>query len=327
MLKVFKILIVFIILFATKSYALPITKHFIYFGRDNEEIHKPEFYSNPNISGAQITYIWKRIEPEKDTYDFEEIENDFAFLKSKGKKLFIQISDVSFVPDKINVPDYLLNDPVYNGGIAFQYEFKNDVPVKKAGSVSRRWDKNVSKRFHKLLKELGKKFNGKVEGINLPETSIEVSNPEGFTNEVYRDAIKENMLVLKKAFPDSVTIQYANFMPGEFLPDEDHSYLRDLYKYAKEINVGMGGPDLLVYQKWQMNNSYSFIKDSAGFIITGIAVQDGNYDHINPKTNKKVTIKEIFDFGQNYLKLNYIFWCIEEPYYSKEVLPFLKKLK
>jgi len=33
-----------------------------------------------------------------------------------------------------------------------------------------------------------------------------------------------------------------------------------------------------------MNNSYGFIDESGGVIPTGVAVQDGNYEHINPKT-------------------------------------------
>jgi hypothetical protein len=55
-----------------------------------------------------------------------------------------------------------------------------------------------------------------------------------------------------------------------------------------------------------------------------VAVQHGNYDIINPKTGKQVTVPEILDFAENYLRLNYIFWFIQEPYYSQQVLPLLK---
>jgi hypothetical protein len=64
-----------------------------------------------------------------------------------------------------------------------------------------------------------------------------------------------------------------------------------------------------------------------GIVPTGVAVQHGNYEVINPKTGKQVTVPEILDFGKNYLRLNYIFWCTEEPYYSKQVLPLLIALK
>jgi hypothetical protein len=89
----------------------------------------------------------------------------------------------------------------------------------------------------------------------------------------------------------------------------------------------MGGPDLLPYKKGQMNNSYGFIKECDGTVPTGVAVQSDDYDYINPQTGKKVTMSDIFNFGKDYLKLDYIFREFREPEYSNELLPFLKDLK
>ena len=80
------------------------TKHFIFFSQDRENIHDSAFYSNPGISGAQVTYPWKRLEPRKDQYEFSEIEEDMNFLHSKGKKLFIQLQDVTFDSTRYAVP-------------------------------------------------------------------------------------------------------------------------------------------------------------------------------------------------------------------------------
>ncbi len=305
-------------------------KHFIFFSQDRENIHDATFYSNPGVTGAQITYPWKRLEPQKDKYDFSEIEEDLNFLKTKHKKLFIQIQDVTFDSNRYAIPKYLLTDTTYHGGADPQYNFIDDDQDKavRAGWASRRWDPAVAERFHKLLVALGKKFDGRIEGINLPETAIAFREkpelfPKGFTYEIYRDAIKESMKVLKQAFPKSAPILYANFM---FEHREAKSNLKDLYNYAKEIKLGMGGPDIKVYRKYQMENSYPLIRELHGIVPTGVAVQDGNYDIINVKTGKQVTVPEILDFATNYLRLNYIFWCTEEPYYSKEVLPMLKRL-
>ena len=76
-----------------------------------------------------------------------------------------------------------------------------------------------------------------------------------------------------------------------------------------------------------MNHSYGLIRDCAGMVPTGAAVQWGNYDLINTKTGKQVTFREIYKFGRDYLKLDYIFWSTQEPYYSEYLLPFLKGLK
>jgi len=103
------------------------------------------------------------------------------------------------------------------------------------------------------------------------------------------------------------------------------TYLKDMYKQAVHDGIGVGGPDIKVYKPFQMANSYPLIRDAAGIVPSGVAVQDGNYSVINPKTGKQVTIQEIYEFARDYLKLNYVFWCTEEPFYSSEVLPFIAR--
>ena len=33
------------------------------------------------------------------------------------------------------------------------------------------------------------------------------------------------------------------------------------------------------------------------------------------------------DFAENYLKVDYVFWCTEEPYFSQDLIPFLQRLR
>jgi len=120
---------------------------------------------------------------------------------------------------------------------------------------------------------------------------------------------------------------YANFMPGGYLPFEDSSLLKAMYEAAWKNNIAVGGPDLFPYKKEQMQNSYQYIQQSHNKVPAALAVQDGNYDYINPTTNKPVKASDIYDFAQNYLQLTYVFWGTEEPYFSRETIPFLKSLK
>src|SRR6185295_14333540 len=78
-----------------------------------------------------------------------------------------------------------------------------------------------------------------------------------------------------RAFPKSIAMVYANFMPG------GRPYLEAVYKAARESNVAVGGPDLLPFRPFQRANSYPLIRASAGKIPTGLAVQDGNYSDVN----------------------------------------------
>jgi hypothetical protein len=309
--------------------------HYVFFGQDREKISTAtSFLETKALEGAQVAYSWRMLEPVKDEYDFSAIRDDLAFLTSKGKKLFIQIQDVTFSESRINVPRYLLEEPQYNGGAArqYQYEAGHEDVAKGAGWMARRWDPAVQERFHKLLSALGKEFDGKIEGINFAETAFDIGEtgqlfPTDFSFELYRDGIITNMKALRRAFPTSVALVYANFMPGEWQPVDDKGYLRAVYQAARELKVGVGGPDLLPNKPGQMNNSYHLIRESAATVTVGMAVQDGNYEHVNPRTGKRVTISEVIDFATEYLNADYIFWGTQEPYYSAQVIPLLRRLK
>src|SRR5437867_6381480 len=77
--------------------------------------------ASPSFDGAQLKYTWRELEPERDRYDFSSIRHDLALLRRNGKRLFIQLQDVSFDASIINAPPYLLTDTAYHGGIAGQY--------------------------------------------------------------------------------------------------------------------------------------------------------------------------------------------------------------
>jgi hypothetical protein len=324
------ILSILFLLIAGLTRAQKEIKHFIFFSHERERIHEKNFLDDKNIRGAQLKYTWRELEPTENEYNLELIQKDLDFLSSKGKKLFIQLQDVTFDTVYKAVPRYIMQNPTYHGGAAIQYVTgKNDSIIRQGGYIAKRWDTAVAQRFFKLLLILGERFDGKIEGINLPETSAEFGEtgklfPQGYTTDIYKNAIMSYMKMLKKAFSRSVVIQYANFMPGEWLPVDDRSYLKDIYALAKEKKIGMGGPDIKVYNKGHMNNGYKFLKEYSKDIVTGLAVQDGNYELINPKTGKQVTIPEIYEFGKDYIGLDYIFWCTEEPFYTSNVLPFLK---
>ena len=187
-------------------------RHYVFFGMDRERIREATaFLETKRFEGAQIAYSWRQLEPGRDEYDFSLIREDLAFLSSKGKKLFVQIQDVSFSEKWIHVPRYLLKDPQFGGGADKQYRYKYvnhlETDVKVLGWMARRWDANVRDRFRKLLVELGKEFDGKIEGVNLAETAFDIGHsgalfPKGFTFENYRDGIIANMKAMREAFPN-----------------------------------------------------------------------------------------------------------------------------
>jgi len=308
-------------------------KNFVYFGVERSRISEAGFLETESIVGAQLKYRWPELEPERDRYDLQPILDDLAFLQQQGKGLFVQLQDVSFEGTIVNVPDYLRNDPAFGGGVARQYSFEDDdetVPIAE-GWVARRWDPVVRARFIKLLQVLGQELDGKIEGLNFPETAIGFGesgelHPSGFTSESYYEGTKILMTAAREAFQQSRVIQYANFMPGEELPDNDHGYLRGVYQHADTVGVGVGGPDLLPHRWFQRVNSYALIEARSANTVAGVAVQWGNLDDRNPTTGERVTVGELYEFARDDLRLDYIFWGTQEPYFSDEILPYLRSL-
>jgi hypothetical protein len=113
-------------------------------------------------------------------------------------------------------------------------------------------------------------------------------------------------------------------MPGEWLPTEDKGFLRSVYGSAAKYKVGVGGPDLQPFKPGQMNNSYPLIRSLSGKVKTGLAVQDGDYVNIDPKTGKQMTVAEMIGFAKDDLQLDYIFWCTEKPFYSRDLVKDLE---
>lgn len=304
-------------------------QHFVYFARDRGAIIDHPFLQHPIFKGAQIMYSWKDFEIEKGKYDFTILKHDYEHLKRFGKNIFIQLQDVTYNPKYKAIPDYLMTEE-YNGGATFQYNNAG----KPEGWVAKRWNKKVRERFELLLQELGKEYDGKIEGINLQETAIEVNSTTdtSFSEKGYIQGLKENMLALKKSFPKSTTMIYANFTPGEWLPWNDKGYLSSIYQYGEEIGVGLGGPDLMVTRKGQLNHSLKFMHEGHYTVPIGIAIQDGNYfgktgDEKEDAENKsrQNLVPLLHAFAKDFLRVSYMFWVNQEPYFKEDVLPCFSK--
>jgi hypothetical protein len=308
------------------------THHFVFFGRDRELLPNHAFLQNKRFEGAQITYSWKQLEHGEDGYEFDDIDADLKILKAHSMKLWIQLQDTTFIPTKKAVPGYIIERKEFNGGANEQYSDDGKVE----GWVARRWDPAVQARFQKLFIKLAERYDGVIAGINLQESAIGISEDgiakaSGFTYLGYRDAIEKNMLALKKAFSSSVTMQYVNFMPGESLPEIDKGLLKSLFDYGEQIGVAIGAPDLMPKRPFQQAHAYKFMqeKKKAGNLTIGIAVQDGNYrgetgDSARPKPGEiwPDIVPELANYAKETLGASYVFWSIQEPYFSENVIPF-----
>ncbi|MEH3112412.1 hypothetical protein [Pedobacter terrae] len=315
-------------------------ENYIFFShreQSGKNIRDDKALLDPRFTGAQIVYTWRNLEPSKEQYDFSAIKEDIDYLNALGgKKVWIQLQEKSFAPDKKNVPDYILEDPRYNGGVIKQSMLSaperdpdKAVAADEYGWSAKMWEIPVRDQFQKLILALGNEFDGKVEGINFSESAIDIgteaadgttSFPPDFNPRNYVDAIESNMIVLSQAFRRSTPMVYLNFLPGEWLPWDDKGYMKRLFTKAKSLKMGIGGPDLMPYRKSHMNQTYGFFKEYPKELVKGMAVQDGNLRQTNPRTNQKNTVNDILKFSRDYLGLDYIFWVEEQPYFEQKVL-------
>lgn len=272
-----------------------------------------------DIGGVQIVYNWRQLEPEKGKYDFSAIEKDLATATSLKKKIFIQVQDRFFEPTAKNVPDYLMADSVYDGGLAPQFDNPGENKPVGYGWVAMQWNPAVRHRYQSLLTALAKSFDGRVYGINLPETAIDLSTkkpPTGFSCDAYFDAEMENLAFARKAFSKSKVVQYVNFWPCEW--DNDHHYMSRMFAYAADNHVGLGGPDIIPGRKGQMKNSYPFFNRYKGKLaFVGMAVQEPTLTYKNPRTKKPFTKDEFVKYAEDFLGADVVFWSSASPWLRK----------
>jgi hypothetical protein len=281
---------------------------FIFIGGDEVESHENKI--TRDIDGVQIIYNWRQLEPEFDQYDFSKIQHDLKYLESRGKKLWIQIQDRSFWINNKAVPSYIINEKQYQKGVALQVDNPGENIPKGHGWVAKQYNPNVRNRFQKLLQALAEKFDGKVYGMNLPETSMDIDEKAerkyGFTCDKYFTSTIENINFARTVFKKSHVVQYVNFWPCEW--NDDKKYMSRFFENAIKSNIGLGGPDVIPYKKAQMKNSYPFFNKYKGKIpFVAFAIQEPTRTYTNPKTGKKFTDYEFQDFAEKYLGVDVLF--------------------
>ena len=295
-------------------------RDFIYTGHGELEAHLA-LLDRPDIDGVQIVYTWRMLEPEKGVYDFSAIEADLALADARGKQLFAQIQDRFFLPTARHVPQYLLDDPEYGGGLARQYDNPGEGEPTGQGWTAMHWNPAVRARFQALLAALGERFDGRLYGVNLPESSFdplsEEGGADGFTCDAYFDATLDNMTAARAAFDETHVVQYINFWPCEW--NNDHHYMEQAFALAIQQGIGAGGPDIVPHKRAQMKNSYPYFnlfKDALPLIA--MAIQEPTLTYTNPETGEKFTRGEFVEFARDYLGVDVIFWSVEAPWLAAE---------
>lgn len=249
----------------------------------------------PGLQGIQKQYFWNKLEPSKGVYDFSEIRRDLAALRVVNKHLIISFQERSFIDGKNYAPSYLMTSE-YGGGV---YSFNSG----KGYNVNY-WNVNVQDRLIALINELGRQFNShpNLEALNFEESSHSNRDEAWKTkySTLYYTGVIRVAQAAKQAFPNTVVLQYINYADWN---------MPRLVSAVANGGIGVGGPDTSEFDVNLLNTSYEYIRNLAGTLPVGMAVQYLNYEYNNGKGPvNPPEISSIHTFAQNYLKANYIFW-------------------
>ena len=294
-------------------------QNFLFVGGDDLAEHAA-LIARPDITGVQKIYAWRTLEPRKGVYDFSAIEADLEALQARDRKLFVQVQDRFFSPTARRVPDYILNEPRYEGGLARQFDNAGDgVPIGR-GWTAKQWNPHVRARFQSLLVALGQQFDGRLFGVNLPETAFDRvegdESADGFDCDAYFFATLDTMAALRAAFHKTAVVQYINFWPCEW--NNDHRYMERAFAVAQALGVGVGGPDIAPNRPGQMKNSYRWLNHYRGKLsLVAMAVQEPTLTYTDPHTGKRPDREEFVTFAGSYLGADIIFWTPRAPWLSE----------
>jgi hypothetical protein len=209
-----------------------------------------------------------------------------------------------------------MRERIYGGGLVAQVDNAGENKPVGYGWATQQWNPAVRKRYQRLLKALADKFDGRVAGVNLPESSIDIdiaNDKTGFSCEKYFSAELENIAYARKVFTKSQVVQYVNFWPCEW--DNDHKFMSRAFAFAQANRIGLGGPDIVPYKKAQMKNSYPFFNQYKGKLaLVAMAVQEPTLTYTNPETQQPFSREEFVAFAQDYLGVNIIFWTTASPW-------------
>jgi hypothetical protein len=201
----------------------------IYNDANIEEISKI-----PEIKGIMISYQWGNLERENGVYDFSRIRHDLDLLRTRGKRLVLQVADKTYRSELVNacVPTYMRNDPKYLGG-----QVAITLNTGRRGCIAKRWIPVVMDRFIALHKALGAQFDKEpfVEGIVTEESATSVAFTNGGTARSYVDQLKRLGSAMSTAYPSTLVALQLNFRI------EPHQ--AELVDHLYRNGIGFGGPD------------------------------------------------------------------------------------
>lgn len=274
----------------------------------------------PEFVGGKRIYRWRDLEPTEGNYNFSQIEQDLTYLKSIGKRLWIQVFYTQFNGAQPPLtPSYMWKDSVYGCGPDYYGTYARSAAA--GGWIPCLWNSNVNNKLQSLYSALGNRFNGEeyFEGISLDETAIDTNAAKtnaGYNATAVNAAFKANSLAARKAFPDKIVMQHINYAPYNLV---------EFSSWLAQNEIGIGSPDVILHNNTLTGTIYPQYSIYHNTVPTGPDVQWSNYEQYNAETGRNYTAEEILTGMVSISNPWYMFWIKRSPYFNDDVIPTIRK--
>jgi hypothetical protein len=284
---------------------------------DQHMQHIAELTNEATIQGIMVRFWWYDLEPERDEYDFTLIDRYLQALRELNttKRLVVRVMDRRFSTRRsLNMlPDYLLEDPVFNGGFVRS----------STGFAARIWERPVMDRLIALYQAIGERYDSEplFEGAFTEESTLSFhapNIPEGYSNELLVAQYLRFLPAVKPTMPTSNLFFNANWIGSPIL-------MSQLVQAIHDAGVGGGGSNVIPGRLTQGQQ-----------VLTGVYGAD--YRLQLPIANgveradlrAGFTPEQIALYAYDTLRTHYLFWMrndvdgAPEQQWSTGILPYLR---
>jgi hypothetical protein len=314
---------------ATTTYAQAVKWHPGHYvslvgGEDSARLAQiAEIGKEPTIKGVMLYVWWYQLEKSKGVYDFSKIDVHLNKLKSLStpKRLVVRVMDRKFGGTTKTgiIPNYMLTDPLYKGGVAYQ---------PNVGNVARLWEPAVMDRLIALYRALGTRYNSDahVEGFATEETSIGFGAdkskwPSGYSTSALLREFTRFAKSARTTMPQTNIFMNTNFLGS----DTD---MGKLIQALYESDMGAGGPSTIPNRYIQAQKVWTGQTGAnyRGLISIGTCIEHmvfgGKHGDFTPK--------QVGDWAYQNLGVTHLFW-FKNTYagdstqrWSTGILPYLR---
>ncbi len=245
--------------------------------------------------GLLKRYTWRSLEPSRRIYNFSEMQSDVQFAASQGMQLVVMIEDKTFKNE-----DPM---PLYMKSLS--------LPNRSGGFTGARWKTFYVNRFNALTAEIGRRFdkNAAFEGVAVQESAPGLDgkylDASGFTSNGYRDALISIIKTGLNNMPTSRFFWYMNFMPRGL------DKMEEVIIAVKDTGAIVGGPDIMPDEESLQKHAYPLYRKYANQLSFFGQVEPICYYHKHETSGYRTkywTMPELYNYGRNNLKVDYIFW-------------------